>query len=292
MLQQVSQLVAAAHYASGGIIRPPGGSRPPLYPPPSSPGISQRAVREVNRLADESRGLAYGLLSWQHQGPFYSQLSRDVQDLSTRIESLNLMVRQGQSRSEIQRSMMGIVDASRYISRDMDRADTNIRRSWWNFQSQMRSTADALGVNSDFNVQASQPVVIDRPAWGGFPFQPSPARPPAYQEECVVLADQLLGKVDSYAQTLVPIASSNRNAATILTNLQDFKRYVFAFRQEAAGGRYATSLSSSADRIMLQYQDLSRNVSRLVSQDASLNSPIFYQVGELVQKIRVAAGGR
>jgi hypothetical protein len=292
MLQQVSQLVGAAHYAIGGFAPPPGMSRPPLFPPPSNPGISQRAVREVNRLSDEGRRLAYGLLSYQNQGPFYSQLSRDVQDLSTRIESLNLMVRQGQSRSPIQQSMMGIVDASRYISRDMDRADNNIRRSWWNFQSQLRSTADALGVNSDFNVQASQPVVIDRPAWGGFPFQPSPSRPPAHQEECVVLADQLLGKVDSYAQTLVPIASSNRNAAVILTDLQDFKRYVLAFRQEAAGGRYATSLSSSADRIMLQYQSLAQSVSRLVSQDPSLNSPIFYQVGELVQRIRVAAGGR
>ncbi len=292
MLQQVSQLVAAAHYSSGGITRPPGVSRPPLFPPPSNPGISQRAVREVNRLSDESRRLAYGLLSYQHEGPFYAHLSRDVQDLSTRIESLNLMVRQGQSSASIQRSMRGIVDASRYISRDMNQADSNVRRAWWNFQSQLQSTAGALGVNSDFNIQASQPVVIDRPAWGGFPFQPSPARPPAHQEECVVLADQLLGKVDSYAQTLAPVASSNRNAASLLRDLQDFKRYVLAFRQAAAGGRYATSLSSSADRIMSQYQQLSRNVSRLVSQDSSLNSPLFYQIGELVQRIRVAAGGR
>ena len=188
--------------------------------------------------------------------------------------------------------MWSIVDQARHISQDVSRADSNIQRGWWNVQSQLRTTAQALGVNSDFNVQPSRPVVIDRPAWVGFPYQPSPAQPAVSQQECVVLTDQLIGQIDGYAQALNPIAGFNPNAISLLRSLQDFKHYVLIFRQSATGGTFTTSLSSAADQIMLQYQVLAREVTRLVSQDASLNSPLFYQIGESVQKIRNAASGR
>ena len=93
--------------------------------------------------------------------------------------------------------MRGIVNEARHISQDVGRADTNIQRGWWNVQTQLRATAQALGVGSDFNVQPSQAVVIDRPAWVGFPYQPSPAQPAVSQQECVVLTDQRIGKIDS-----------------------------------------------------------------------------------------------
>jgi hypothetical protein len=290
VLQQVSQLVAAAHATNVSWGQLPA-ARPPYYAPPSGPSVSPAVVSEVDRLLDESRRVAYGLLSYQAQGPFYASLSRDVQGLATRVESLSLMVHQGQSLADLQQSMQGIVNESRHIAQDVARADSNVQRAWWNLQTRLSDAARALGVNADFNLQPSRPVVIDRPAWSGFPFQPSPAQPAGYQQECVVLADQLIGKITDYAQALAPIAPTNRNAADLIRNLQDFQRYVLGFRQSATGGLFSTSLSSSADQIMVQYQQLANNVTRMVSNDPSLNSPLFYQIGELVQQIRRAASG-
>lgn len=292
VLQQVSQLVAAAQSANSGWNRPPNVSQLPQAPQSPVSPVSPAAASEINRLLDESRRFAYGLLGYQNQSPFYANLSRDVQGLSTQVESLALMVRQGQSLPALQQSMWSIVDQARHISQDVGRADTNIQRGWWNVQSQLRTTAQSLGVNSDFNIQPSRPVVIDNPAWVGFPYQPSPVQPPSNQEDCVVLTDQLIGKIDSYSQALAPIAGVNPNAASLLRSMQDFKYYVLIFRQSATGGTFTTSLSSSADQIMVQYQQLAREVTQLVSRDPTLNSPLFYQIGELVQKIRLAASGR
>jgi hypothetical protein len=187
--------------------------------------------------------------------------------------------------------MWSLLDQARHISQDVGQANSSVQRGWWNVQTQLRTTARALGVNSDFNVQPSRPVVIDRPAWVGFPYQPSPSQPPSYQNECIVLADQLIGKIDDYAQTLMTANRINPDATNMLRNLQDFKHHVLVFRQSAASGSFRTSLSSASDRLMSQYNDLAKEATRLISRDPSLNSPMFYQIGELVQKIRRAARG-
>lgn len=291
MLHQVSQLVAAAQNSNAGWGPPPGMDRPPLYPRPPRPSIPDVATLEINRLVEQTRDFSYGLLPYQYYGPPYESLSRDVQGFATQVEALALMARQGQPLSEMQRSIWSLLDQARHISDDVSQTNSSIQRGWWNLQTQLRSTARSLGVNSDFNVQPSRPVVIDRPAWVGFPYQPSPNQPPAYQNDCIVLTDQLIGKIDRYSETLSNLSRINPNANSLLRSLQDFKHNVLIFRQSAAGGSFSTSLSSASDRLMSQYSELAREVTRVVSREPTLNSPLFYQIGESVQAIQRASRG-
>ena len=284
VLQQVSQLVAAARDLNTGWVQQP--IAPVPRPPIAAPGLP-----DASRLVAVTRQFSYGLLSYQNSSPFYANLSRDVQGFSTQIESLSLMIRQGQRGSAMRRSMSSIAEQSRHISQDVSRAGMDIQRGWWNVQSELRPVARALGVSIDFNFQPTRPVIIKRPAWGNFPYQASPGYPANHNQEAITLADQLIGKVDGYTQSLMPVTSYNANSLTLVRHLQNFKHYVLTLRQDAAGGSFTTSLSRSADNLMSQYQQLSKEVARLVSRDSTLNSPLFYQIGELVRKIQYAARG-
>jgi hypothetical protein len=90
----------------------------------------------------------------------------------------------------------------------------------------------------------------------------------------------------------MPVARSNAEAAGLVRNPQDFKHNVLLFRQSAAAGTFTTSLARSADNLMGQYQQMSQTVTRLVTRDSTLNSPLFVQIGELLRKIQYAARGR
>jgi hypothetical protein len=282
VLQQISQLVTAARSAPLG--RP---SQPINRPPvPSWPGYS-----DVSGLREAVRQFAYGLQRYQHLGPEYANLSRDVQGLMVQIESLDLMIRQGQSRSRVQDAMQSVLKQSDRISSDVRRVDLRTQRGWWDLQVQVDQAARALGIRGRNEVVPSDPVIINRPAWSGMPYQPAGRVPSRTNEAAVQVADELAAKLDEYTDSLRSVRGRPANVNRLIGSLQDLKHAALIFRHVAASGASGNRLTKAADAFMDQYQRTAADYTRVVADDSTLNSPVFYHIGELSQRLSYAARG-
>jgi hypothetical protein len=104
----------------------------------------------------------------------------------------------------------------------------------------------------------------------------------------VDLADQLLVKIDDARQSLVPLAQRNMDAARLRASLTELRNRVQVLRQSAAANLYGSRLSQAADQSMEQYQETSKLFAAAVGRDPTLNTPTFYQIGELIQRLRGA----
>ncbi len=105
------------------------------------------------------------------------------------------------------------------------------------------------------------------------------------------MADQLLSKINGYINSLRPVASQKRDAAALLGSVQNLQHSVLALRSIAAAGVHGAVLQGSADRLMTQYQQTATRATEVIARDPTLNSPLFMQIGELIQKIRYAVRG-
>ena len=140
-------------------------------------------------------------------------------------------------------------------------------------------------------VQPSYPAIINRPSWSQLPFQPIPQRPSSRNQETIQVADELINKIDAYTASLQLLSLGNVNASKLIGSLQDLKHSTLGVRQTAASGAFGNTLTRSSAVLMTQYQRTARDFATLVARDSTLNSPLFYQVGELTQKLQNAARG-
>lgn len=287
VLQQLSALVGAARTAP--VMLPQRPQRPILPPPPSM--TPKQGYAEVVRLRDVARQYSYGLQGFQNQSTFYASLYRNVQGLLAQIETVELMMRQGQRDYQIRNAMVGVVTRAQQLNPDIARADTRIQRGWWNLQTQLNAAANATNVQDSLQVRPTTPVIIDRPAWSGLPYQPAPTAPSVRNRETIQRADELSAKIDNYVASLRPITYTNPNAGRLIGSLQNLQHAAVALRQVAASGAYGNTLQRYSDSLMEQYQRTAADVRQLVAVDSTLNSPLFYQIGELVQKLQYAAAG-
>jgi hypothetical protein len=132
---------------------------------------------------------------------------------------------------------------------------------------------------------------LNRPAWHQFPYQVASRYPSNRNRETVALSDELLAKIDGYMKSLGPVAHEKHDAAVLLGCVQDLQHSVLVLRSTAATGAHGSALARSADRVMSQYQQTSEQVTSLIARDPSLNSPLFYQIGQQVQEIRYVVRG-
>jgi hypothetical protein len=284
ILSRISQLVTAARLAHGGGWRPGGSSGRPS-------GDRSDLYRDVEAVRNQMRSFAYGLQHYTHRGPAYDRFARDVGSLLTQIDALSLMVRRGQSRSSLRTTMGSILTQADTISRSGGQVDLNIQRGWWAMEQRLQAVAESLGIRHSWN-HVGQPVVLGHPVWGQLGSQPRPETGLAGRNrEVVDLADQVLAKTGEAMQTLTPLAGRSRDVARLQSSLQDLQHEVQLLRHASASGRYGSSLTEAANRVTEQYKDTSGQFAVAVGRDATLNTPLFYQIGELVQRLRYAAAG-
>jgi hypothetical protein len=281
VLQQLSQLVDAARRSP--IALP----EQPIAPPSTSPGYAEVIVAR-----DAVRQFAYNLQSQQYRGPDYTDLYRDVQALLVQLESVELLMRGGESRYEIRRAMRNVVTQANRITSDVSRVDLSIQHAWWSLLVQLKQAAQAIGTRGANQVQPSHPVIVDRPAWSQLPFQPVPKPSSSRSRETIRLADQLIDKLDGYIAFLQSASFGNANASRLVGSLQDLKHSALILRQVAASGAFGNTLARSGDLLMTQYKRTASDFAKFVARDATLNSPLFYQIGELTQKVVNAVRGR
>jgi hypothetical protein len=282
VLQQVSQLVAAAQSVFPSRLQQPIALRPPS----ADPGYEQ-----VVALLNTARQFAYGLQAFQSQGPWYGNLSRDVQGLLTQIEAVDLMVRQGQSRSRTRSAMQDVVRQSDRIAEEMRRADLSIQQGWWNLRSQVQQTANVFGIRGSNELEPTNPVIIQRPAWSQLPYQPPVAVHSRRDRDSIRVADELVASLDDYIGSLRSLPERTGGRNQLIGSLQDLRHAALSLRQQAAAGRSANALARASDDVMEQYQRTAADYTRIVAANSTLNSPAFYRIGELCQKLRYAARG-
>jgi hypothetical protein len=283
VLQQISRLVAAARTTQ---VQLP---EQPLLPPSWSPS---RGYDLTVAFRDSLRRFAWGLQGYRYQGPPYGRLYGDVQTLLVQTEALEAIMRQNQPRFEIRNAMQNVITQFNGISQDMRRTDFRVQQGWWNLQAQLQTAAQAAGIRGGWQAQPSNPVIINRPAWGQLPYQPTPAVPSSRVQEAIRLADNLVGNIDGCLLTLRPVAMSNPQANQLIGSLQDLKHSALTFRKTAASGAFGNSLSRGADALMAQYRQTAAVATRVINQDPALNTPQFYRLGAITQKIQLTVQGR
>jgi hypothetical protein len=284
ILWRISQLVTSARAAGQASYRPGAGVIPPQ-------GLPASVSSGVETLRNQLRSFAYGLRYYQNRGPVFDRLSRDVQGLLTQVESLSLMVRQGQSRAQLRCAAGALASQANSISGQVGQTEWNIQRGWWAVQQQLQQVTSDLGVSGAWS-NVSQPVIVGHPSWQQVPHQPQPSgRPPNRNRNVVDLCDQLLKQIQRSEQALIPLIGRNPDAARLRVGLLNLQGRVQVLRQTAAASGYGSRLDDAANRVMQQYGETSKQFAAAVSRDATLNSPGFYQVGETIQRLRYAAAG-
>jgi hypothetical protein len=184
-----------------------------------------------------------------------------------------------------------IMNHANHLSGDVRRADRRVQKGWRGVEADLRRTAQALGVRCDSYMQPRSPVPIYSPSWGQLPFSLGSRVGSVRNQNVIDLADQFIDRVDSYVSSLQPLARRRGDTAAVIGSLQDLKHSALAVRQAAASGAVGSPLFRSTDALMSQYKETAGSVVKMVAADPSLNSPVFYQLGELAQQLRNAARG-
>jgi hypothetical protein len=283
ILGRISRLVTAARLAYRETSNPgsgngwPSGNRGNLY-------------RDVEALREQVQSYAYGL-QYYGSNPDYDRLARDVQSFLVQIDALSLMVRQNQSISRLRRTVGIALTQADAIAGNIDAVDLNIQRGWWTIQRGLDRVAEAVGVSHAWN-NVSRPVLLGHPAWQQFGSQPQPAVGiPTRNRNVVDLADQLLVQIDGALRSLTPLARRNMDVARLRASMMDLQNAVHVLRQAAASGSYGSQLTAASERTVEQYQETSKLFAAVVGQDPTLNTPKFYQIGELIQRLQYTASG-
>lgn len=283
-LQQISQLFTALKLAVlGSPQRPPGTQRPPIPSRPPRPPVQ---VPEVRSLLESSRDLVRLLQRYQSLTPYYNSLFRDAQGLNVQVESVDRMIRQQQARSQIRNALAQVQSQANSISPKMRQVDNGIRNAWWNVQDQLRRALAVYGLSNNVPANPSQPVIVDRPSWGQLPYQPTPTRPARPNRNLVRRIDELTPRVDAYIDALRPMARRNGEVRRVVSNLRDLSHSALELRQKASENAPGRQVANALDSLISQYELTERAVTRMVATDASLNSPLFYQIGSTVEQIR------
>jgi hypothetical protein len=284
ILNRISQLVSAARAAHQGRDRPDTGGGWP------SSGPSD-VFRDVEAFRNQLQSFAYGLRHYQHRGPDYERFSRDVQSLAVQIDALSLALRQGQSSREVRRIVGSILTQADSISGESGQVDMNIQRGWWAMQQRLQAIAGMLGVSHAWS-PVNQPVVLDHPVWQQLGSQPrTDVGLGGRNREVVDLADQTLAKIDEALRALTPLAGRSSDVADLRSSVQNLEHEVQVLRQTAAIGGYGSGLTYTVNRAMDQYRETSQQFASAVARDTTLNTPLFYQIGELLQRTRNAVAG-
>ena len=283
ILGRISQLVSAARLAHQGGSNPGGGSggqsddRAELY-------------RQVETVRGQLQSYLYGLRHYRST-PDYDRLYRDVQSLSVQVDALSLMVRQGQSGPRLRRTVGSVLSEADTVSRDVGRVDLTIQQGWWTIEHSLDRVAQTAGVSHTWS-DVGQPVILGNPVWQRLGTQPRPAVGiPGRNRDVVDLADQLLAKIDDARQSLAPLAGRDADTARLRASVTQLRNQVQVLRQIAASNLYGSRLARAADQTMEQYQETSKLFAAAVGRDPTLNTPTFYQMGELIQRLRKAASG-
>jgi ABC-type transporter Mla subunit MlaD len=278
LLWEISQLTTAARLSAGN-------SPPPV---PENPVMA--SADQVSSLIQQFASL---VAQYQNRSPTYASLLRDLNGLFVQVESLRQMVRTSQRASDLQRVTNSIMNQAREITRQISQADMALQQGWWNVQHELDRLASALGCGGDLYADPTHPVVINRPAWNGFPTQVSPGyQASAVNQQVVDLADQLVSTIDDYVNSLRPVSSRSRDVAQMINQTLDLRHDVLVVRQKAAAGGFGTPLQYAARDVTRQYKDVaSQTFVRIVGQDPTLNSPAWVRIGELAYSIQKTVGG-
>jgi len=278
ILWEISQLEAAAELSAKATV-------------PSSSVTSPVEV-EAGQLLSLLRQFASVLSRYQQQGAFYVNLSRDVDALAVQAESLQLLARQGAGDRDVKRIATSLLTQARDVARQMSQTDIRLQQSWWNIQHELDQLAVAIGCAGDLYVTTDHPVILNHPAWSGFPVQPSPGyQASADNRQIISYADHLLAQIDNYVLSLRPVAARNGDAGAMINQTLNLRNAVLVLRQQAATGAWGTQLQSASREAVRLYAAASPTFLKLVGQDPSLNSPVWAQIGELAYKIDKELGG-
>ncbi len=277
-LWEVSQLEAAAELSAKATV-------------PAS-GATSAVEAEAGQLLSLLRQFTSVLSRYQQQGAFYVSLSRDVDALAVQAESLQLLARQGAGDRDVKRITTSILTQARDVARQMTQADVSLQQGWWNVQHELDQLALAAGCGGDLYITTDHPVILNHPAWSGFPVQTSPGyQASADNRQIISNADHLLAQIDNYVLSLRPVAARNGDAGVMVNQALNLRNAILVLRQQAATGAWGTQLQSASREAVRQYAAAGPTFLKLVGQDPSLNSPVWAQIGELTYKIDKELGG-
>jgi len=283
LLWDLSELVeAAGTTAAGGVPRPASPN-----PVAANPVAANPVAASAEQLSTLLRQYVPLLSGYQNRGSLYVALYRDVNGLYVQVETLRQLARTAQRQSDLQRVVQSILNQSREVARQLPQADTALQQGWWNIQHELDRLALAVGSGGDLYVAAAHPVVINRPAWNGFPTPLSPGyQASATNRQVIVLADQLVAAVEKYVDSLRPLAHRNREVSRMIDQSLDLRHDVLVLRQQAATGQAGSQLRRTSGDVIREYRDVaSQTFLKMVGQDATLNSPAWQQIGELAYQI-------
>jgi hypothetical protein len=280
VLWEVSQLEAAAELSAKATV--------------ASPNAASAVEAEAGQLLSLLRQFTSVLSRYQQQGAFYVNLARDVDALAVQAESLQLLARQGAGDRDVKRITTSLLTQGRDVARQMNQTDIRLQQSWWNIQHELDQLALAAGCAGDLYVATDHPVILNHPAWSGFPVQPSPGyQASADNRQIINYADHLLAQLDNYVLSLRPVAARNGDAGVMLNQTLNLRNAVLVLRQQAAAGAWGTQLQSASRESVRLYAAAGPSFLKMVGQDPSLNSPVWAQIGELTYKIdRELSGAR
>ena len=278
VLWEVSQLEAAAELSAKATV----------------PGLGPASAVEVEagQLLSLLRQFTSVLSRYQQQGAFYVNLARDVEALAVQAESLQLLARQGAEGRDVKRITTSLLTQARDVARQIAQVDVNLQQGWWNIQHELDQLALAAGCAGDLYVTTDHPVLLNHPAWSGFPVQTSPGyQASADNRQIVSYADHLLAQIDNYVLSLRPVAGRNGDAGVMVNQTLNLRNAVLVLRQQAAAGACGTQLQSASREAVRLYAAAGPTFLKLVGQDPTLNSPVWAQIGELTYKIDRELGG-
>jgi hypothetical protein len=254
--------------------------------PASTPGGPAAVATAAGRLLALLRQFTTVLSTYQPQNTFYVSLYRDVNAMAVQAESLELLARTGTGPQDIQRVTTSLLAQARSVARQVGRADAGLQRGWWNVQHELDKLALAAGCGGDLYVTTGQPVILNHPAWDGFPVQPSPGyQASADNRQIVSVADHLLALIDNYLLSLRPLAGGSREVQQMRNQTLDLRHAVLVLRQQAATGAFGSQLHYASREAVRLYAAAGPAFLKMVGQQPALNSPVWAQIGELTYKI-------
>lgn len=261
---------------------------------PNVPPIQKSPVQaEAEQLIAVSRQFADVVSQYQQQNPNYAGLYQSAFGLVTQAEELLRLARFNAPQADLQRSVNGILTQTRTLARATASTDAYLQRVWWNVQHEVDALAIAAGSGGDFYVAPDQPMIINHPGWGGLPAQPNPGYQLSRENDQIVRAsDELIALLDNYVNSLRPLVGRNSVAGQMIQDVLNMRNQLLALRQQASIGAYGAALQYPSRELVRQYREVaSRSFVRMVSVDASLNSPTWAEIGQRAAEIDRIAGG-
>jgi hypothetical protein len=161
-----------------------------------------------------------------------------------------------------------------------------MRYYWQQAESALASIAEALAEDEDYFVDLDAPAVIDRPSYGGLPWEVTPTETQTSLDTLLEPTDSALADVEGFLAGLEVVFISGSDVPRLQSAARELQSSLLAFRQEVQRGATSRRLETALIDVEDAWAETETLARQVAARRTLPNARRLERAGSAIEELR------